>query len=156
MKLKQIFQPPALPCFSSAALLLLRLVVGSAFILHGWGKIQHPFNWAPPQSPLTIPGIFQFLAALSEFGGGIALILGLLTPLAALGIGSTMSVALYLHMIVRQDPFVSMTGGPGFELPAVYFGIAVLILTLGPGKFSLDAKIFSHRRKSDTPPSNNP
>ncbi|MCI0530624.1 MAG: DoxX family protein [candidate division Zixibacteria bacterium] len=148
MNLKRFFQPLPHPCLPSAALLLLRVVVGSAFILHGWGKIQHPFSWAPPQSPLTIPGIFQSLAAISEFGGGIALILGLLTPLAALGIGSTMTVALYLHMIVRKDPFVNMTGGPGFELPAVYFGIAVLILALGPGKFSLDAKIFSSPPKN--------
>src|ERR1044071_3379761 len=61
-------------------LLLIRLVVGSAFMLHGWGKIQHPFSWMGPESP--VPGFFQLLAAISEFGGGLAWILGLLTPLA--------------------------------------------------------------------------
>ena len=52
------------------------------------------------------------LAALSEFGGGLAYILGLLTPLAALGILSTMTVAFTKHAFERGDPFVAMTGGP--------------------------------------------
>ena len=65
----------------AVGLLVLRLVAGSALMLHGWPKIQNPFGWMPPQSP--VPGILQALAALSEFGGGLALILGLLTPIAA-------------------------------------------------------------------------
>ncbi len=128
----------------SMALLLLRLVVGLAFVFHGWGKIQNPFGWMPPDAP--IPGFFQFLAALSEFGGGIAWILGLLTPLASLGIGITMAVATSMHMFVMKDPFVNLTGGHSYEIALVYLVIAILILTLGPGKFSLDAKIFGQRR----------
>ena len=42
-----------------------------------------------PDAP--VPGALQFLAFLSEFGGGIALLLGLLTPVAALGVLSTMA-----------------------------------------------------------------
>jgi len=54
---------------ASIVLLLLRLVAGSAFILHGWQKVQNPVGWMGPES--SIPGFFQFLAAISEFGGGI-------------------------------------------------------------------------------------
>ena len=61
-------------------LLLIRLVMGYAFILHGWGKIQNPMGWMGPDA--TVPGVLQLLAAVSEFGGGIALIIGLLTRLA--------------------------------------------------------------------------
>lgn len=141
--LKRFYQPVSHSNFASAALLLLRVVVGVAFAFHGWGKIQHPFNWMGPDA--AIPGLFQFLAALSEFGGGIAWALGLLTPLASLGIFCTMAVATHMHMIIRQDPFVAAKGGPSYELALVYLSVAVLILALGPGKFSLDAKLFGQR-----------
>src|SRR5262245_3700726 len=61
-------------------LLVVRVVFGLGIAQHGWSKIQHPFNWMGPDAP--VPAFLQFLAALSEFGGGIALIFGLLTPLA--------------------------------------------------------------------------
>lgn len=150
-QLKRIFQPVPLPAYASGALLLLRLIVGIAFAIHGWGKIQTPFSWAPPEAPISIPGFFQLLAALSEFGGGIALILGLLTPIASLGLACTMVVAVYLHMIVMKDPFVNPTVGSSYEPALVYLGIAILFLALGPGTFSLDAKIFGDRRCLDAP-----
>ncbi len=143
-KLTCCSQPVPQSTVASIALLLLRLVVGAAFVLHGWGKIQNPFGWAGPES--TIPGFFQFLAALSEFGGGIAWILGLLTPLASLGIACTMAVAVHMHMIVRHDPFVNLTGGTSYEPALVYLVVALAILALGPGKFSLDHKIFGERK----------
>jgi len=138
--LKCFVQPISQPIFASAALLALRLIAGTAFIFHGWGKIQNPFGWMGPEA--SIPGFFQFLAALSEFGGGIAWVFGLLTPVASFGIGCTMVVAVHMHMIVMKDPFINQTGGSSYELALVYLGIAVLILALGPGKFSLDKKIF--------------
>lgn len=148
MNLKKCFQPLALPLSSSSALLLLRLVVGAAFVIHGWGKMQAgPFGWMGPDAP--VPGALQFLAALSEFGGGIAWILGLLVPLASLGIGFTMATAVCTHMFVMKDPFVNLTGGHGYELPLTYFCVAVTLLLMGPGKFSLDAKLFSERLSSE-------
>jgi putative oxidoreductase len=144
--LTRFLQPVSHPTFASAALLLLRLIVGAAFVFHGWGKIQTPFGWNPPESPIFIPVVFQFLAAISEFGGGIALILGLLTPIGSLGIGCTMAVAVYLHSMVMKDPFVNMTGGSSYEPALVFLGIALVILALGPGKFSLDKKIFGERK----------
>jgi len=46
---------------------------------------------------------------------------------------------------VRGDPFVSMTGGPSFELAAVYFCIALLLIAMGPGRLSVDRKLFGPR-----------
>ena len=57
-----------------------------------------------------VPGIFQALAAVSEFGGGLAWMLGALMPLFSLGISCTMAVAIYMHIIVRGDPFVGSNG----------------------------------------------
>jgi putative oxidoreductase len=107
---------------------------------HGYGKIQNPFAWMGPKS--NFPGIFQALAAVSEFGGGLAWILGLLMPLASFGIGCTMAVALWTHSMVRHDPFVAKGGGPSYELASVYFCAALLFLLAGPGRFALDHILF--------------
>lgn len=137
-KLKCFMQPYALPKGASYALLLVRLVVGVAFIMHGWGKIQTPFSWMGPDAP--VPGVLQLLAALSEFGGGIALILGLLTSLAMLGMACTMAVAVHMHAVIKGDPFVG-----GYELAAVYLVLAVMFIVVGPGKFAVDNKIFGNK-----------
>ena len=118
------------------ALLALRLVSGLAFIQHGWPKIQNAFSWMGPDA--SIPALLQGLAAFAEFGGGIALVLGLLTQLAALGIACVMSVAMFMVHIPAGDPFVS-TGGRSWELAAVYLAIMIALMLRGAGAYSLDA-----------------
>jgi len=143
-KLKTFMQTKILPTGgSSIALLLMRIVAGSAFMIHGWGKMQAPMSWMGPDAP--VPGVFQFLAAFSEFVGGLAWIIGLLTPLASLGLMITMLVATAMHMFVMKDPFVNLTGGSAYELPLVYLTIAVVLFKVGPGKYSLDEKLFGNK-----------
>lgn len=139
MNIKCCLKPSAVSNSVSFALLLLRLIVGVAFMYHGWGKIQNPMSW---MGPAPVPGIIQFLGAFAEFGGGIALILGLLTKLASLGLVITMLVAVYLHAVIKGDPFVSSTGGGSYELALVYLGISILLISIGPGKYSLDKLFF--------------
>jgi putative oxidoreductase len=127
----------------SAGLLLLRLVAGAAFLYHGYGKIQSPFGWMGPDA--GFPGIFQALAAVSEFGGGLAWMLGLLTPLASCGLACTMTVAVWMHAIVLHDPFVALQGGRSYELASVYLCVAVLLLLAGPGRFSVDQVAFGEK-----------
>ncbi len=146
MKLKRLFQVSSLPCCGSIAMLALRLVAGTAFAIHGWGKIQNPFGWMGPDS--SIPGIFLGLAALSEFGGGIAWVLGLLTPLASFGIACTMTVAAATHLS-KGDPFVGQ--GASYELALVYLCVALALLACGPGCCSVDRKVFGSREGGDCP-----
>ena len=138
LELKTIFKVPALDDKQSAAILLVRLVMGIAFVTHGWSKIQDPMGWMGPDA--AIPGFFLALAALSEFGGGIGLILGLLNPLVAAGLGSTMAVAVYSHVVLWGDSF------DDYELALVYLVLVVLLAMLGPGKFSMDQKLFGTRK----------
>jgi len=145
MKLKDCLQVPSQSTFASVALLLLRIAVGVAFMMHGWGKIQAPFGWLPTQAPLAIPGFLQFLAALAEFGGGLALIIGLLTPIACLGLAITMGVATFFHGVIMGDPFVNMTGGSSYEPAFIYMLISILVMAVGPGRYSADAKAFGFR-----------
>lgn len=143
MFLKSLFFPSESESASrlGPALLVLRLVCGAGLMHHGWGKIQDPFGWMGKDA--VTPGLFQALAALSEFGGGLAWVLGLLTPLASLGILCTMVVAIATH-IGRGDPFVGK--GASWELAAVYAAVAVLLGLVGPGRISTDA-LLSRRRE---------
>ena len=117
-------------------LLIIRLVFGLGIMLHGWQKVHSdggPMNWMPAGSP--VPAILQGAATLAEFGGGIAIILGLLTPLAALGLTCNMLVALFMVHIPHGDPFV---GQHSFEPAADYLAVAVTLLIAGPGCWSCD------------------
>jgi putative oxidoreductase len=148
--------PPFVTGPGAGGLLILRLVAGAAFILHGWHKIVHTtdsgtefimFNWMPPNS--GVPAAMQGLAAFAEFGGGIAWIIGLLTPLASLGLVCTMLTAITTVHLAHGDPFVGPPGKPSYEPALIYFAIALTLMLLGPGVYSIDAALFGRRR---TPP----
>lgn len=142
--IKRCLEPPQAGIRTSVGLLAVRLVTGTAFLFHGWSKIQHPTSWMPED--MGYPGLFQALGALSEFGGGAALIMGLLVPLASLGLLCTMTVASYLH-ISAGDPFVG--ADRRFEPALVYLSIAFLMLLAGPGRLSLDSWFFRRRDGSN-------
>ena len=131
----------------AVALLFLRLVAGTAFVLHGWTKIQQPFSWIPASPEGSVPGFLQFLAALSEFGGGIAWILGALTPLASLGIFCTMAFATFMVHVRMGHPFVGdpASHGPSYEAALGYLAISVVFLLVGPGRLSVDALLFGKK-----------
>ena len=124
---------------ASVGLLLLRIYAGSALMEHGGAKIQNPMHWMDRGGDAP-PGILQALAAVSEFFGGLGLVVGLLTPIAAFGIACTMLVAVRKH-VGHGDPFVAH-GGPSFEPALGYLVTAALLMLAGPGKFSLDARAF--------------
>jgi putative oxidoreductase len=142
--MRGLFYPAFVSGRGAFGLLVLRLVTGAAFIFHGWPKIQNAFHWMDQPNALAgVPDWLQALAALSEFGGGIALILGFLTLLAALGIACTMATALAMIHIPHGDLFVA--SGPGqssCEPAAVYLAIMIMFFLVGPGTLSLDALLF--------------
>ena len=132
-RLRALIFPPAPGNRVSLGLLVVRVVAGGSLMTHGWGKIQNPFHWldkadSPP------PGIFQALAAVAEFFGGMGLVVGALTVVASFGILCTMIVAINTH-VGEGDPYGK------WELAALYLVIAIALLFSGPGGFSIDALI---------------
>ncbi|HEV7404982.1 MAG TPA: DoxX family protein [Chthoniobacteraceae bacterium] len=128
---------------ASVGLLLIRAIAGTTLALHGWPKIQHPFGWM--EAGATVPGVFQACAALAEFGGGIALVLGVLTSIAALGIVINMIVALALVHVPHGDPLVALKDGPSKEPALLYLAVALLLLFTGPGAVAVDRLLFGRR-----------
>jgi putative oxidoreductase len=135
---------PAPMWATATGLLLVRFVVGAAFVMHGMPKIQNPFGWmnAMENAP---PGFLQAIAAVFEFGGGILLALGLFTRCAALALASVMVGALALVHIPHGDPFVAV-GKPSAELASVYLVVSLAVAALGAGAYSLDAVFFDRER----------
>lgn len=123
--------------------LVLRLALGIAFMAHGFEKIKNPFGWMNAFPGAHPPGFLQALAAVAEFGGGVALILGLLFPLAMFGIMCTMFVARMAH---AGQPFVSTGHAETWEDVGIYFATALMFLLLGPGRLALDALLFGRKR----------
>jgi putative oxidoreductase len=126
------------------ALLLLRVFVGIAFVLHGWGKVRDVGGFSAAN------GVSVFLgaaAAYVQFIGGLLLVVGLLTPLAALGICGTMMVATV--MLIRAGESFINPGGHSWESAALYAVLMLCLMMLGAGRYSLDAMLFKRDPVAD-------
>ena len=125
----------------SYGLLLLRVVVGGTMFAHGSQKLLGWFGgpglggvrgWLGSMG-FRMPALMAVLVALAE-SGGLLLALGLLTPLAALGIASAMVVA--IGSVHWRNGFFN--GKQGYEFNLVLIGASVALAATGPGRFSLD------------------
>jgi putative oxidoreductase len=118
-------------------LLALRLVVGLVFVMHGGQKI---FVKGMPavagflgQVGLEPPMVWAVVLTGAEIVGGVALIVGALTRIAAVTLGITMVVA--IATVLGTKGFFL----PGYEFALTLLGAAVAIALTGPGPYAIDA-----------------
>ena len=119
--------------------LVLRLTLASAFIVHGYPKLFKTFGgFAGWLDSIGIrPGKFWALVVgVVEFFGGIALVLGIFTRLAALLIAVDMFVAL-VKVKWGRARYVD-TERMGWELDLAYLAMALALVFLGPGASALE------------------
>jgi putative oxidoreductase len=118
-------------------LALVRFGFGlSMAFAHGLGKLTNAegFVGGLAKNGFPAPTLFGWAAILSEFVGGLLLAFGLLSRAAALLVLGTMAVAaFYVH---AADPYQRK------ELALGYALVTIAVLVAGPGRFSLDARLF--------------
>jgi putative oxidoreductase len=95
--------------------------------------------------PNAPPAFLQGMAVFAEVGGGALLIVGLLTPPAALLVACDMIGALSLVHLPHGDPFAAAGNGPSYERAPVYLAMSVGLMVLGSGRFAFDTMLFRRR-----------
>jgi putative oxidoreductase len=124
--------------------LLARLAIGIVFLAHGSQKMFGWFGgngWSGTigfmHDKLGIPAAFAALAIIAEFFGGLGVLVGLLTRLAAFGIFCVMAVA--VTQVHLSNGFFA--DKHGFEYPLTLGLVALSLIFTGPGPWSLDAVV---------------
>lgn len=135
---------------NSTATAIIRLVLGLVFFVHGAQKMLGWFGGYGFSGTmgfftgtLHIPAVFAFLAIAAEFFGGLGLILGLLTRVAAFGIAVNMLVAVAM-VHFSFGFFMNWSGtqkGEGFEYHLLALAMSVFLMLQGGGAFSADQRV---------------
>ncbi len=135
------------PVLTDIALLVSRVALGVILVAHGWQKFN---EWtlsgtaaAFGDMGIPAPTVAAAFAATVELLGGAVLILGVLTPIAAV---LNMLIMLGALLLVHIGNGVFVDDG-GFELVLALFAGLLTIAVLGAGKFSIDGVL---RRSSTT------
>jgi putative oxidoreductase len=130
------------------ALLVLRLVLAAVFITHGYSKLFHMgiggVTGFFTSIGVPVPGVAAPFIAVLEFVGGIAILLGVFTRVAAFLLACDM-----LGAIILVHAKNGYAAPKGVEAVLGNFGMAVAIALLGAGAYAIDALI--SRRRSSAP-----
>src|ERR1700693_4310923 len=132
----------------SLGLLVLRLVVGLTMAAHGaqklfgWWGGPGMAGWAQSVAKLRIRPVtpWAWIAALSEFGGGLLLALVLLSPAGSLAVAGTMIIAI----ATVHWPNGFWNGKRGYEFNLTLLAAVTAIALAGPGTYSLDQALGIH------------
>lgn len=127
----------------SISILILRIWTGAMMIYHGYPKLfdNMPKFIEVVQAKTGLPEQFAWLAALSEFIGGIFLVIGLGTRLSALGIFITMIIAAFV--VHANDAWNKM------EFALCYAISALVLIIVGAGALSIDGLLLQRMNKKD-------
>lgn len=127
---------PPVQRLAPVAPLIVRLVVGSVLIAHGFHFSPAEFGGLAAQEfGLPLPGLVGWAVTLLLFGGGSLLVVGLLSRLTAVAASLHMVLAIFLWDI--NEGFAPVTGG-GAQIPLLVIAGLLTVLLSGPGPFSID------------------
>ncbi len=135
--------------YANYAPLFLRLIIGYGFMAHGFAKLSRGpagFEKLLTQLGIPFPHISSWLVPLTEFFGGLAILLGLFVQVTAIPLIAIMLVAmLNVHLkygfssvkTIGLAPSGPLFGPPGYEIDLLYIAGLISIILTGPGAFSI-------------------
>jgi len=138
-----------LPKLKEYGPLVLRLILGAIFIVHGWGKVSGMFGYFVHGTDWSFVNLVEFmpvfpaiiwaiLASLGEFLGGIFVFLGYQARWAAAIIAVVMLAAIFgVHVPRGFDPEAAATLFGEIEYPLALLSMSISIVLTGSGRFSI-------------------
>jgi putative oxidoreductase len=129
-------------------LVVARVGLAWIFIYYGGGKLFGAFNgpgihrtaiYFSETAHLHPGGLFAVVGGVIEFGGGIALALGLGSRLAGIALFGDMVMAMIT--VTWVTGINSSTSPPGYQLNLALAVLALVVVIFGSGRFSLDALV---------------
>ncbi|RFZ95758.1 DoxX family protein [Mucilaginibacter conchicola] len=136
--------------FGAWSPLLLRIITGIGFIVHGWAKVARGtagFEKLLIQTGIPMHHLMSIIAPYTEILGGAALLAGLFTRLIAVPLIVTMLTAMFTVNInygfssiktIGLTPSGPLFGPPGYEINLLYIAVLLSLIITGGGKFSAD------------------
>jgi putative oxidoreductase len=146
--LRVLFTVRPAPPAADLALALARVALAWIFIYYGAGKLFGAFNegglhgtslYFSNVAHLHPGGFFAVLGGLIEFGGGIAMAVGFCARLAGLALFGDMVMAMIT--VTWSTGIASVSSPPGYQVNLALAVLALIIVLLGAGRFSVDAFI---------------
>ncbi len=122
--------------FQPFGALVMRLVLSIIMIRHGYDKVIPSgslYNFTHMVTRLHLPVWLGYLAAFTEFFGGLLLFVGLLTRLVAVMMAIEMCIA-----ILKVHLHGGLMGPNSFAFPLTCFAIALMLVFTGSGSLGLD------------------
>ena len=115
------------------ALLVMRLALGAIMASHGYQKVLHLQQTAGFMANLGIPHWLAYVASFTEFLGGILILAGFFTRVAAFAICIDLAVAIW-----KVHWHNGLTGEHGYEFPLAAAALAFALIFFGAGSIALD------------------
>jgi putative oxidoreductase len=154
---EQIKSVKEAPAARDVALLVVRIGLAWIFVYHGAGTLFGAFGQQGLHSHAIFfanvahlhPGtFFAVMSGTIEFFGGLAVGVGILGRLAAAGLVGDMVIAMIT--VTWHNGIISNAAGSGYELNVALAALAMVIVIMGTGRYSLDVVIRSQFEKRRT------
>lgn len=150
--------------FTPWAPLLLRLIVGFGFAVHGFAKLSRgPGSFAVILQSLGVPAplLMAWVTILTELLGGIAIVLGALVTFVSVPLAAILLVAIFtVHLpygfssikLIAVTQAGAKFGPPGYECNLLYLAALAALALGGPGPLAIDGLLRHRKQDRITPP----
>jgi putative oxidoreductase len=132
---------PSLASWLPYLALLLRVLVGAAYMLHGYPKVKGAWKQSGQWiQSMGVPAFAAVPVTVLEFFGGLFLIVGLIVPVVAALFAIEMLAIAVMKKLKMGAALVAVgQGKASYEIDFTYLLLALALLVLGAGAFSLDS-----------------